>query len=152
MYLKLDAQLRTLDTWFTLAEKQENDEIKAHMSNYLCIRVSGIMESALKLIFQHYVDGKCPQNIATFTNKQISKINNVESDKIANLLGLFSNDWKSKYIKYVEGQLESSLNSIVGQRHNLAHNFNNNSISLNQVKSYYSDIKKIISFLQHLVH
>lgn len=151
MKLKLDSQLKTLDDWILLAEKQDDDEVKAHLSRYLCIRVSGIVESAIKLIFQSYVDGKCPQCVASYTNKHIQKINNVASEKISNLLGSFSLDWKDKYDNFVDGQRESSLNSIVSQRHNLAHNFNNNSISLNQVKTYYGDIKEIIEFLRNQI-
>lgn len=148
---KIESQIKQLDTLYAFAREQDDDEVKAHLSRYLCIRTSGIVESSIKLIIRGYLIKKCPSTVESFVNSHVSSINNVESDKISKLLAKFSTEWKAEFEEKIDGQLGTSLNSVVGLRHSLAHNFNNPSITLNQLQSYWDDIKAIIWFLHKLL-
>lgn len=148
---KIQSQIKNLDSLFDFAKEQVDDEVKAHLARYLCIRTSGLMESSIKLIVKGYVDKKCPIQIQNYVNSNVGRLNNVESDKIGNLLCMFCPEWKEDFEVFISGQKESSLNSVVGIRHTLAHNFNNPGITIRQLQSYWDDIKTIIWFLHKLL-
>lgn len=151
MKIKIQSQINQLDTLYAFVDQQEDDEVKAHLARYLCIRTSGLMESCVKLIVKGYVYKKCPEPVESFVNSHVARLNNVEIDKISSLLSLFSVEWKNRFEEFTYGQLATSLNSVVGIRHSLAHNFNNPGITIRQLQSYWNDIKIIISFLQSLL-
>lgn len=151
MKIKIQRQIDSLDALYAFAKEFDDDEIKAHLARYICIRTSGLVESSVKLIVQGYLKKKCPLPVENFVNSHVANLNNVASDKISSLLAKFSTNWKNEYEEFVEGQLEESLNSVVGIRHSLAHNYNNPGITLNQLEAYWEEIKKVIWFLHGML-
>lgn len=152
MDLVVGQYIRTLDSIFVDAKKidKEDCELRSHMSKYLCIRVSGLMETFFKRQIANYLDKSTPKPIGNYVNSRFQTFTSVNSKKIKDTLGLFSKEWIENFEYLVSEKLQASLDSIVSNRHNLAHG-KNPGITLNQVDEYYNDIKEIISALEMII-
>ena len=54
MNVKVKQNVKEIDNAIQLAESQEDDELKSHLANLICIRVSGLMENYLKTRISDY--------------------------------------------------------------------------------------------------
>jgi len=65
---------------------------------------------------------------------------------IIELFGSFNPAWRAELESATEGKLGDSINSIVGNRHSIAHG-QSVSLSLVGLTSYYRDALKVIELL-----
>lgn len=56
MDLRVQAQIRSIDSLFEIAESIADEEIQGHFSKYLCIKTSGLLENYFKSQIGDYVD------------------------------------------------------------------------------------------------
>ncbi len=70
-------------------------------------------------------------------------------NNILQLTGLFSLEWKDNLETATEGELADAINSIVSNRHNLAHG-RDVGVSLVYMKSWYEKATKVIKLIEDL--
>ena len=150
MNLKVSNYINKLDSLFDLAKDIDNDEVKGHFAKYLCVRISGLIEVYFKAQIGDYVERSSPKEVANCVNKQFNHFTNIRSDKIDELLKVFSSDWSDEFSSKMNEELSSSLNSIIGNRHLIAHGDSDN-ISMANVSIYYDNVKKILNILDHII-
>jgi hypothetical protein len=63
------------------------------------------------------------------------------------LFGAFNPDWKVQLEVATQGQLSDSVNSIVGNRHKIAHG-ESVSLSMSSLAAYYKDAVLVIELLE----
>lgn len=152
MNLKVRNYLKELDDTFEILNKQKDDEVRSVISNALCIRLSGLLEVALKSRISDYSEKKSPKEITRFLTQKFKDITNLKSSKLCDVLGQFSESWKEKFEETFENnsKMKSSLDSLITMRNNYAHGHNTN-ISEESLKQYYIDVKSTISLFDTII-
>lgn len=152
MNIKVKQSIKEIDNAIQLAERQDDDELKSHLANFICIRVSGLVENYLKTRISDYSDKKVPKPISHYLSRKFADITNLKESKLRETLGLFSKEWQGQFERYIQDnqQLKSSLDSVITNRHSIAHG-QNVSLTLKSVKQYYDDIKKVIAELDKII-
>lgn len=149
--IRLRHQERNLDNLFIeVSTLDEGEIIKAHLARYLCVRTSGYLENVVKSLISNYCDGSSPQPIQTFVIKRTKHSTNLGYMKLLRLLEEFSNEWKESFESRLTHQQKISLNSVVSNRNSIAHG-NPDSITFNNIKDYYDDIKEVIIILTDII-
>lgn len=79
-------------------------------------------------------------------------ITNLKTSKLQDILMAFSTEWAKKFTEYIEvnEQQKTSLDSIIAQRHNIAHGQCSN-LGATMMYQYYDDIKQIVGFLDGVI-
>jgi hypothetical protein len=147
MSLKIDSQEKKLDLLFSNIQAVKDDEIKAHLSRYFCIRISGYLENVVKLLINSYCDKSTPQTISSYLNKDLKNLTNLSEEKLLAFLKKFSDDWEYRVSSKLTETHRSSLNSIISNRNNIAHG-QADSISPKVIEQYYNDLKEIVVILK----
>lgn len=152
MNIKVQQNIKEIDSAFSLAENQNDDEVKSHLANLLCIRISGLIENYLKTKVSDYSDKKVPKQITRFLSIRFADITNLKTTKLHDILGQFSLQWQSDFEEIIQnkGQLKSSLDSLITNRHNIAHG-QRVSLTLRTVRQYYEDVKEFINKLDKII-
>ena len=150
MRLKLESQEIKLNNLYNQISKVQDDEIKAHMSKYFCIKMSGYLENTIKILVANYSGKSSPQAISTYVQNSLKTTTNLSEEKLINLLKKFNNDWADCFSKKVNEQQIESLNSIISNRNSIAHGQQDN-ISYQTIGQYFSDIKQIILILKDII-
>src|SRR6185436_18880106 len=93
---------------------------------------------------------KTSKPIANYLSSTISPIRNPKTQKFLDVAEAFSLAWKDELENYVNinGRLEA-IDSIMNQRHLIAHGKNQNSnITLGQLKEYLAKSVEVIEFIE----
>lgn len=140
-----------LDATFARAPDPTADpEFQADFAKYLCILVSGYLESALCALLLGYAQSRSSREVASFVERQLGPWTNPKAEKIIDLFGSFNQDWRDNLTAYLVDQRKDSVNSLVALRHKIAHG-ESVGTSLSQIKSHYRNANEVISHVSDLV-
>ena len=128
-----------------------NDEIKAHMSKYLCVLISGYIENAVRLLLDEYVRKRSNENVATFVSKKIKRLNNLNENDILELLGIFSSDWAEKFSTKLTPEQKDAFDTVVANRNLIAHGASSG-ISYIRIKEYYPRVVQGIEIIDNIIN
>lgn len=92
---KVKLYIDDLESNIKLADNQSDDEVKSLLAKIVCIRISGLLEVALKSRISDYSERKTPKEIKRFLTQKFKDITNLKAKKICEILDAFSNDWKN---------------------------------------------------------
>lgn len=145
--LAIYQQKQRLDELFKAASGLSDVEMQSHWSRYLCVLVSGFLENSVELCLSEYSRRVSNAAVSNFVSAKLRGFQNPKMSAILELFGSFNPDWKTQIETATQGQLSDSVNSIVGNRHKIAHG-ESVSLSLGSLKAYYSDATSVVTILQ----
>lgn len=94
-----------------------------------------------------YCKVRCHESVANYVQANLVSFQNPKMGSILDLLGKFSPQWRATLDEATQGQLADSVNSIVGNRHKIAHG-DSVALSLSSLRSYYKDALKVVELLR----
>jgi hypothetical protein len=136
-----------LDSLFEQAKQIKDAELLGHWSRYLCVLTSGFIETSIQTILLDYADKKAAPEISHFVSQQVKSFQNAKMEKILRLLEDFSPKIAEDVEAATEGELKDSVDSIVQNRHQIAHG-QNTGISLVTVRKYYLNVVRVIEIVE----
>jgi len=140
-----------LDAAFKRAPDSTADlEFQADFAKYLCVLVSGYLESALCALLLGYSQSRSAPEVASFVERQLGPWTNPKAEKIIDLFGTFSPGWRDDLMTFLVDQRKDSLNSLVALRHKIAHG-ESVGTSLSQIRAHYSVVNDVIEHIANLV-
>lgn len=124
-------------------------ELQAHWAKYLCILVSGFLESSVQSIFSEYAKSKAAPSVANYVENRLRGLQNTNMQRILDVTRSFNPDWADQLETATEGELRDAVNSIVANRNQIAHGV---SIGLSYVrmKDYYDQAVKLVNLLDEV--
>ena len=152
MDMKTQQYIRDLDNLKTKIDGVDDEEVKSSLLKLFCVRTAGLLEVFLKTRISEYSKGKVPPEINRFMTAKFRDITNLKSSKFLDVLTSFSVDWADKFRNYLEEheQEKDSLDSIIAQRHSIAHG-QSSTIGSASMKQYYGDVKHLVGFLDGVI-
>jgi hypothetical protein len=137
-----------LDNLFNkISAFSEDQELQSHWARYLCILVSGFLENSVREIYSEYVKNNAAPYIANFVEGRLDDFQNAKREKILQLTKLFSPEWESNLRNSTEGELKAAVDSIIINRHKIAHG-EDVGISYVRIKDYYQNAVKVVELLE----
>jgi hypothetical protein len=148
MSIQVHSITQKLDHIFDLSNRlTEDDELSAQYARYLCVLVSGYIEESIRLLLVDYAQRRSSPEILRYVRLKTKSVTNLKSSKIKELLVSFSEEWVTHYEEKVSDESIDAIDSVVANRHNIAHGKNTN-ISLGVVRNYYALVKPVIKELE----
>ena len=148
--IEIESRENRLDSLFKRIEHAAEDpELQSHWARYLCILVSGFLETSIRTIFARYARERAHPKVAGFVTAQLGFLRNPKMGKILELVHAFSADWEEQLKAATEGEIQAAVNSIVTNRNHIAHG-RNVSLGLVGLQGYYKSAKKLVRLLEEL--
>lgn len=145
--LTIHQQRQRLDNLFDAARGFTDDELRSHWSKYLCVLVSGFLENSVEMCFGEYTRRRSEPPVANYVTSQLQGFQNPKMEKILQLVECFNPEWKTQLEAATQGKLSDSVNSIVGNRHRIAHG-QSVALSMGSLRAYYDDAKAVVALLE----
>lgn len=123
-------------------------DLQSHWARYLCILVSGFLETSVRIIYREYAKSKATPQVANFVEGKLEDFQNPKMEKILQLTGLFSKEWANELRLETEGELKDAVDSIANNRNQIAHG-GSVGISYSQIKSYYDRAIEVIELIEN---
>jgi hypothetical protein len=133
-----------------ITETQVDELIKAHLAQYLCVIVSGIIENTCARMLSIYVEKTASPATAGYAKTRLAQFQNANPTKIEELVGAFSRDWRDKLISYWQGEIRDSVNSIINNRHNVSHG-RQATVTLAQILAWTKNAEKFCEKLEEII-
>jgi uncharacterized protein YjbJ (UPF0337 family) len=124
-----------------------DDHTRAHISNYICVLLSGLLETAIREIIAIYCEKKSIPAIANFVKNRLERFQNPDPESILQLLNSFDSGIGDKLEQQWSGEIKDAVGSIVGNRHLIAHG-RDTSTTLTRVSEWTKAAKKFIEFME----
>lgn len=145
-------QIQKLQSLVKASQEACNDniEMQSQWAKYICVLSAGLVENALKEIYTEYAYRTVSKPVAKFVSSHISQIRNPKIDKLLDIAGSFKDNWKIDLENFanLNGRADA-LNSIMNNRHLIAHGQNHNSnLTLVQVKDYLAKTIEVLEFVE----
>jgi hypothetical protein len=145
--VEITRQRQRLDDLFQKANKLPDAELQSHWSRYLCVLVSGFLENSVRITYTEYAQRRSNVLVSDFVESRLRQFQNPKMGSILELTAGFSQEWKQRLESDTSGQLAESVNSIVGNRHKIAHG-ESVGLSLRTLSQYYGDALKVVELLR----
>lgn len=132
---------------FEKTKSLEDFELQSHWARYLCVLVSGYIEVAVQAMYSKYAREKAPPNIANLVESHLRNFQNPKMEKILELTGQFNGEWEQSLRNETEGELKDAVDSIVANRHLIAHG-RSVGITYVRIRQYFEDIEKVLKLIK----
>ncbi len=157
MNLDIQAFQNRIENLFSKHSSITDMEVQSNWAKYLCVLVSGYIEESLRILFYEYAKNHSNPQIRRYIDLHIRRITNCKNSRILEVLNHFSDDWVRNYNDKIASretstnQIKDSIDSIIDNRHQIAHG-RNVGISFVTVKSYYDSVKVAIDVLHEVIY
>lgn len=151
MILAIHREKQKLDNLFVNIKDVEEMEMKAHWAKYLCVLTSGYIENSIRHIISDYASNKAAPPLANFIQRKIKRVTNLKHKNIISLMEEFDENWKNKYLDKVTEEQSDAINSVVANRHLIAHG-RNVGITYVTIKNYYSFIVPAVELIYDIIN
>jgi hypothetical protein len=145
-----------IDELFSSVSTVTNPQDQSEWAKYLCVLVSGFIEQSIRVLLEEYCKKRADLTIQKYVIRQIGDITNCKTNKIREILGKFSDGWKSDFDREIEAksrvidQIRNSLDSVVANRHDIAHG-KSVGMSYSTISRWYDSVKVAVDVLEDIV-
>ncbi|MBI4319344.1 MAG: hypothetical protein HY675_12710 [Chloroflexi bacterium] len=143
--VRLEQRLNSL--FKRVGELDADPELQAHWARYLCILVSGYLETAVREVYGGYAERTSSLRVARFVLQRLDGVQNANMERILQTAGAFDEQWRDQLKDITEGDLKDAVDSIVNNRNQIAHG-RDTGISYSVVHDYYQRVTKVVRLLQ----
>ena len=112
---------------------------------------SGYLESTCREVVLGYASRRADENVCELCQPYTRSVLESKMDKILELLHGVDQDATDELRIFADGRIEASVNSIVSNRHRIAHG-RSSQITMVQVKGYYEDARQLAKKMKELFH
>lgn len=145
---EVDRARRRLDALFTQVSTLSGDpELQSHWARYLCVLASGFIETSVREILSDYTRSKAHPRVLSYVEQQLGRFQNPRMEAILQLVGAFDPTWRSELEIATEGEVAAAVNSIVTNRHAIAHG-RTIGLSYTMMRQYYLSCVKLLELIE----
>lgn len=127
-----------------------DEELQASLARYACVLANGYLEASCREVFVAYVEVRTASSVSRYVQKKLNLFRAPNVEKILQLAGEFDPDWRQRLEDELNDRLKDGINSIHVHRNNIAHG-RRSSISVGQIRQYYSVAEEVVAKLRNLV-
>ena len=136
-----------LDNLFAQIKAFAGDpELQSHWAMYLCVLTSGFLETSVREIYGLYSSEMAAPNVANFVKNKLEDFQNPKMEKILELTRSFNQAWEIHLRAATEGEIKDAVDSVVANRHLIAHG-RSVGITYVMIKNYYNNAIKLIDLI-----
>ena len=141
--------LDRLDYIYSSLSKAPIDEyVVALLAAHICVIQSGILENIVKEIMGAYVEKRSSVEVTNYVKIRLRDLQNPRTDRIEEVIGAFSSEWRSKLSKFwEESEIKEHINSIVANRNQISHG-RTTSVTISQTKDWIKSIRIFAEFAE----
>lgn len=124
-----------------------NPELQAQWARYLCVLVSGFLETSICAIYGEFARRTASPYVANFVKCEFGSFQNPKMGKILDLTRAFNPQWANQLEAATEGQLKDAVDSVVANRNQIAHG-RDVGITYARIKDYYEDVIQVVNLIE----
>lgn len=124
-------------------------EMQSHWARYVCVLSAGFVENIVRHSYGAFVrKNSYSEQVIRYASKQLDEVQNPKAERLVKIARTFDPQWGQDLEIFVgQNYRGESVNSIMSNRHLIAHGRNSN-ITVGQVSQYLTKIEEIADFIE----
>ena len=145
--IEIARQKDRLDALFKRVGDIEDIEMQSHWAKYLCVLVSGFVETSVQSLLIAYAEEKSTPQVARYVSQRIKRLQNVKTEKLLTLFGDFNQAWREELDIMMNDEIRNAINSVVDYRNNIAHG-QHVGLTYTRVHNWYKNSLDLIKYIE----
>lgn len=125
----------------------DDDYLRSHIANYVCVLLSGLLEAAIREIVSADAERKSAPRIANYVKSRMEGFRNPDVEKISGLVHSFDQAAGDRLEVFWKDEIRDAVGSIVGNRHLIAHG-RDTTLTFSRVSEWHEYTRKLIGFFE----
>jgi len=139
-----------LDNLFKAIKAESwEEEIQSHWAKYLCVLVSGFIETSIRVLLSEYARKRSAKEVANYVESNLENFRNPNMERICILVGNFNPEWRQNLENTIDEEVRGAINSIVANRNRIAHG-EWVGVTLITIEDYYKRSLRMIDLIESL--
>ena len=139
-----------LDATFSRVAKINGDlELQSDFARYLCVLVSGYLETAVKELVLEHARRVGGPSLQRFVEQRTRRFTNANAQRLQDLLGSFDSDWRIALESLLVDEFKDAVDSIVDLKNKIAHG-GSVGVTYQRVSDYYACVQKVVEQIADL--
>lgn len=126
------------------------NEARADFAKYLCVRVSGYLETSIGSLLKAFAASQSSQRVAAYIAADLERFQNAKTSRILDLFGQFDVAWREDLETYLVDERSGAVGTIVNNRHKIAHG-DDSDITYIRVREHWRQIQRVVDHIADLV-
>ncbi|MCY3680154.1 MAG: HEPN domain-containing protein [Gemmatimonadetes bacterium] len=143
----VQAKDRLDDLFSRVNEFSEDLELQSHWARYLCVRVSGFIETSIRSILSEYAREKSAPSVANYVESWLGSFQSPNMERILQLLGAFNSTWQDELKSLTESEPKDAIDGIKANRDLIAHG-ENVGITYTTIQRYYQNALMVVELIE----
>lgn len=145
---EVDALRKRLEaTFLRISNLNSADlEVQSDFARYLCILVSGFVETAIAELAIEYCRKRSTPTVSNYAGSQLVRLQNIKTERLLQIMSRFDPKWRTELEVFVDGPRKDALDSVIDLRNKIAHG-ESVGVTYTRIKEYYQRIAEIIDFI-----
>ena len=137
-----------LDDLFSRVNEFSGDlELQSHWTRYLCVRVSGFIETSIRSILSEYARKMSAPSVANYVENRLRSFQSPNMERILQLLQAFDSTWADELKSSTDGELKDAIDGIKVNRDLIAHG-ENVGITYTTISRYYQNALMVVERIE----
>jgi hypothetical protein len=140
---------KRLDATFArVAALKETDlEVQSDFARYLCVLVSGYVETVIAQIAIEHCERRAQVTVTNYAGAQLARVQNVNADRLLQTVGYFNPAWRHELEAFIDGPRKDALDSVIALRNEIAHG-KHVGVTYGRIRDYYALIREVVDFIE----
>ena len=138
-----------MENLLALARSQPDLAAQARLSEFACVRTSGLLEVSVHTILAEYARRRSTPGIAAYVSRRLERTTNLQPERLYTLLGDFTSQWRTRLEEFMRGDRSEAIRSVVNNRNQIAHG-KSVSVGVSQVQLWLQSVTEVVEFIGSL--
>jgi hypothetical protein len=144
----IKGELQEIQDLVDLADGSDDLVVRGHLSRLAVIRMSGFIESSLRLMVNGYLAENSSYRVLRFAQGQVGRMPNLNPEKLEQVVASFDDSWRSELTEFLSrDERRQGLANLIGARHTLAHG-GSTAVSTARMHDYMKIARETVDFLE----
>ena len=156
MNTKILQHKQRIDKLFQEVTTISDMRMQGEWAKYLCVLSSGYLENSLRILLSDYISRNSSREIQRYSEPIIGSLTNCKHGKIIKTLEQFDTNWASSFSEKIEkkskieNEIKDSIDSLVQNRHDIAHG-KSIGVGYVTVKKYYEKANEAVEIMEEII-
>lgn len=141
------ARRARIDAAFNRFSGLPDDELKSDFARYLCVLVSGFLESSVAELAVGYCRKTSSNQVLNYIERGLRRPGNFNAERLLQFVSSFEPGWRTVLAEFVQGERKAALDAVLANRNQIAHG-GLVDITHEGIKGYYRHICDVVDFVE----